>query len=152
MKKDIQLSLDRLAALQEHLTDLRRGGEGFVLHPQPQANDVDISSIGRKSTLTLHTQRCSLCLDAFPFGAFVFCSCQHVYHPWCATQWFRSHTDCVVPGCGPVNPLWSRSWGFPHALDTSGGTVSDTQAVSTAFVCTSYTTPLQLQSISVFGK
>lgn len=115
----------RLAALEEHLQDLLEGGHGAVLHPHPQPNHVDDIVVEWPQDISLHMQRCSACSEGFPYGDFLFCVCSHVYHPWCAAQWFKATSMCAHTQCGEVHPLWLKSWGFQSCSDKAKETGKD---------------------------
>ena len=102
----------RLAALGEHLEDLKRGGDGVLLHPQPLPNHSGDVLIREPLDIEVHRLRCSACMEWFPFGDVVLCSCNHAYHPWCAAQWFKDTNLCAQSNCGAVHQRWLQSWGF----------------------------------------
>lgn len=150
--KKLEFSLARHRALEEHLQDLTRGGEGLVLHPHPQRNDLEDKTLQSTSTITLNAVSCSVCLEGFPYGDFLFCSCEHVYHPWCAAHWFKSHSTCAVNDCGPVHPLWSMSWGFGDGTHIEKQAPEDPPAsagLSVRAACSPFVT---VNTIPILGK
>lgn len=107
----------RLTTLEEHLQDLSRGGDGAVLHPHPQPNHIQDAVGGLADDMALNLQRCCACSEGFPYGVILLCPCKHVYHPWCAAQWFKATSLCAHSHCGEVHTMWLKSWGFQTASD-----------------------------------
>ena len=46
------------------------------------------------------------------------------YHPWCAAAWFRHSSKCTASGCGRINPMWLKAYGFSilQKKDPNGAT------------------------------
>lgn len=108
----------RLASLEEHLQELKRGGDGVFIHPHPLPNHSKDVTPDVLENITLHLMHCAACMEGFPFGDVLLCSCRHAYHPWCAAQWFRGTDLCAFSSCGAVEPKWLQSWGFSaHKAD-----------------------------------
>lgn len=107
----------RLAALTEHLQELSRGGDGAVILPHPQPNHVDGITPGLPAGITLHDRKCAACSEGFPYVDILLCVCGHVYHPWCASQWFKATSLCAHSHCGEVHPMWLKSWGFQASIE-----------------------------------
>jgi hypothetical protein len=101
----------RLYALREHLQDISKGGGGVALRPHPLLNNLE-GGLLESSSIFFQDPECSICAKPFPFADLLFCSCHHVYHPWCAAEWFKANYVCAVANCGTVHPSWYKSWGF----------------------------------------
>jgi hypothetical protein len=82
-----------------------------VLRPHPLLNNLE-GGLVESSSIFLQDPECSICAEPFPFADLMFCSCTHVYHPWCAAEWFKENYVCAVANCGTVHPSWYKSWGF----------------------------------------
>lgn len=102
----------RLAALQTYSLELAAGKDAVVMRPLPVCYNGDFLMLNSAQPVLPPTLSCSICFGGFPFWDFILCLCQHVYHPWCAVQWFRTSVECAVPECGLVAPHWYNSWGF----------------------------------------
>ena len=105
----------RLAALEKHLQDLSRGRHGVLLHPHPQVNHFEDFLTMWTTEVTLKIPHCSAYMEGFHHGDVLLCSCMHMYHPWCAGQWFRVTSLCAHRHCGEVHSMWLKSWDFPFA-------------------------------------
>lgn len=92
----VQRTLTREAALQLYLQELNVGGDGFLMRPHPQMNHWEETTLKSEETVTITALLCAICDEAFPHGDLLFCSCHHVYHPWCAAQWFKFHSSCAI--------------------------------------------------------
>lgn len=102
----------RLAALAQHLHELKSGEDGVLFHPHPLPNYSEDVIPKEPVDITIHRLRCAACMEGFPFGDLLLCSCKHAYHPWCAAHWFRDTSLCAYSNCGAVHPRWLQSWGF----------------------------------------
>lgn len=102
----------RLLALQAYLDELAAGKDAVRMRPLPSCYEDDVVVPRSTQPLLPPSLKCSICSDGFPLWDVILCSCQHVYHPWCAAQWFRSNVRCAALDCGLVPPLWYNSWGF----------------------------------------
>ena len=103
-----------LAALQAYSDELVVGKDALLMRPLPACNTDNMSGAQNSRPLLPPALQCAICSDAFPLWDVVLCSCQHIYHPWCAVHWFRNNVTCTAPECGLVAPLWYKSWGFGH--------------------------------------
>ena len=102
----------RLSALQAYLADLfaRRDGVLMRLLPICQNEELRLKTNGEPALPSRLT--CCVCCDPFPFWDIILSVCQHLYHPWCASYWFKSNVMCAVPMCGLVPQPWYNSFGF----------------------------------------
>jgi hypothetical protein len=59
---------------------------------------------------------CVVCNGPFPLDDIIVCNCQHLYHPWCATNWFNIASSCREENCASVHPKWLKSFGFTSPI------------------------------------
>lgn len=102
----------RLVALQAYSQELAAGKDAVLMRPLPSCNKAGDYPFSSSQPLLPAPLECAICSDGFSFWDVLLCTCRHVYHPWCAVQWFRMHVMCAVPQCGLVSPIWYKSWGF----------------------------------------
>jgi hypothetical protein len=93
------------SALRQHLQDISKGGGGVALRLHPLLNNLE-EGLVESSSIFLQDPECSICAESFPFADLMFCSCTHVYHPWCAAEWFKTNCVCAVANYGTVHPSW----------------------------------------------
>ncbi len=66
-----------------------------------------------KCKYELNVMVCVICNCPFPLFDIIVCSCQHLYHPWCATIWFKTTNSCRNEECISVLHLeWLKNFGF----------------------------------------
>lgn len=97
--------------LYAHWLQLKKGQkEVAVLNPYPICYPSDVCDM-RPDIITLSC--CSLCGFSVPFKDIIVSSCDHLYHAWCASIWFKRNTRCKDNLCeGLVHPNWYKSFGF----------------------------------------
>lgn len=70
-------------ALNNQVLLLKKGENMISIHPQPMCSTEDSPDLNLESLRDI-----------------IVSSCHCLYHPWCASAWFRSHSHCNDPLCG----------------------------------------------------
>ena len=76
------------AALEKHIRQINEGFNGAGVFPHPMVYGDDAFGV---TDMTITFGACILCSQPFPYYDLVVCSCRHVYHPWCASIWFKEN-------------------------------------------------------------
>jgi hypothetical protein len=84
-------------ALNNQVMLLKKGENGISIHPQPMCSVEDSPDLNLES---LRVSTCTIYAYPFPFYDIIVSSCHRLYHPWCASTWFKSHSHCNDPLCG----------------------------------------------------